>query len=228
MATREKLTQQISHIQDEILLLGSMVQNATFKAIESLKNRDAHSARLIYDDDIRINDKRYAIENAILILFATQQPLARDLRQLAAMLEISTELERMGDYAKGIAKVTIRLKDTVVDIPIHDLERMATLAMDMLQRALTAFTTTDLKMAMSLPQEDDQVDDLYNRIYHMLVDSMLANPDRIDATNHVMWVAHNLERLADRVTNICERTIFIATGELYEVDQSYDESEENL
>jgi phosphate transport system protein len=225
MPTRDRLTHQINNIQDEILLLGSMVEQATLKSVQTLKLRDLKTARQVYDDDSRLNEKRFAIENAVLIIFATQQPMARDLRQLAAMLEVSTELERMGDYAKGIAKVTLRLKDAEVVTPITELEQMADQAISMLHRGLQAFVTSDLKLAMSIPPEDDQVDVLYNQVYRKLIDQMMANPSSIDACNLLMWVAHNLERLADRVTNICERTIFIATGELYEVDGSDDEDE---
>ena len=225
MPTRDRLTRQIQNVQDEILLLGSMVEQAMEKAMSALKNRDPRAARQIYEDDLAINEKRFSIENAVLILFATQQPMARDLRQLAAMLEVSTELERMGDYAKGIAKVTIRLGDADIHIPIRELEQMTEQANSMLRRALPAFIAGDHNVAMKLVAEDDEVDKLYNQVYHALVETMIANPDTIDQANLLMWVAHNLERMADRVTNICERTVFIATGELLEVDQSYDEDE---
>lgn len=225
MPTRDWLTQQIQNVQDEILLLGSMVEQAMEKSIAALKNRDPRAARQIYEDDLAINEKRFSIENAVLILFATQQPMARDLRQLAAMLEVSTELERMGDYAKGIAKVTIRLGDADIPIPWDEIERMTKQANSMLRRALPAFIAGDHNEAMKLVAEDDEVDKLYNQVYHFLVNHMIANPDTIDQANLLMWVAHNLERMADRVTNICERTVFIATGELLEVDQSYDEDD---
>lgn len=223
---RETLDRQLHHLQDEILLLGSMVEQAMLNAVDALKNRDIQAARQIYEDDILINEKRFAIENAILILIATQQPIARDLRQLAAILEVITDLERMGDYAKGIAKVTIKLEDSDISIPHRDLCHMAELAVSMLHRALSAFIVENQKLATSIPLEDDEVDDLYHKVYKGVVSAMLANPEIIDQANLIMWVAHNIERMADRVTNICERTVFIVTGELLEFESSDDEDSE--
>lgn len=223
---RETLDRQIHHLQDEVLLLGSMVEQAMLKAVDALTKRDVETARRIYKDDRLINEKRYAIENAILILIATQQPMARDLRLLAAILEVITELERMGDYAKGIAKVTMRLGDASINFNMREFSRMAELAIDMLHRALGAFITDNAQQAYDIPSEDDAVDELYNKVYRNLVSSMIANPEVIDHANLLMWVAHNIERMADRVTNICERTVFITTGELLEMDTDDEEETE--
>lgn len=223
---RDTLDRQIHHLQDEVLLLGSMVEQAMLKAVDTLKRRDSIVAKHILRDDQLINEKRYAIENAILILIATQQPMARDLRQMAAILEVITELERMGDYAKGIAKVTIRLGDSPINVGMADILRMTDLAISMLHRALGAFINENAAQAHEIPKEDDQVDALYNQVYRDLVAFMISNPEQIDQANLMMWVVHNLERLADRVTNICERTVFIATGELMEMDTEDDEEEE--
>ncbi len=223
---RETLDRQMHHLQDEVLLLGSMVEDATMKAMDALKNRDLRSARQVYAHDQVINEKRYAIENAILIIMATQQPMAHDLRVLAAYLEITGELERMGDYAKGIGKVTLNLGDAPTPIPLQDLERMAGIGVSMLHDALGAFIAENAQLAYQIPQADDEVDELYNRVYHALVNAMIANPETIDHANHLMWAAHNLERLADRVSNICERTVFVATGELLELEPPEDEEEE--
>ncbi|MDF1519372.1 MAG: phosphate signaling complex protein PhoU [Brevefilum sp.] len=220
---RQTLDREIQHLQDEVLLLGSMVEQAMLNAIDTLKHRDKKAARLVYLDDERINEKRYAIENRVLILFATQQPIAHDLRLLAAILEVITELERMGDYAKGIAKIAVRISDDETPIPIREITRMGDLAVSMLHRALSAFINEDVNMAYRIPKEDDLVDDLYNQVYHKNVNAMIANPEIIDHSSYIMWVVHNIERMADRVTNICERTIFIATGELLEIDISDDE-----
>ncbi|KUK46259.1 MAG: Phosphate-specific transport system accessory protein PhoU [Anaerolinea thermophila] len=220
---RQTLDREIHHLQDEVLLLGSMVEQAMLNAIDTLKQRDKKAARLVYFDDERINEKRYAIENRVLILFATQQPIAHDLRLLAAILEVITELERMGDYAKGIAKITVRISDDETPIPIREITRMGDLAVSMLHRALSAFINEDVNMAYRIPKEDDLVDNLYNQVYHKNVNAMIANPEIIDQSSYIMWVVHNIERMADRVTNICERTIFIATGELLEIDISDDE-----
>jgi phosphate transport system protein len=223
---RETFDRQIHQLQNEVLLLGSMVEQAILSALDALRLRDIGTAHKIIEDDTFINEKRFAIENAILILIATQQPIARDLRMLAATLEIITELERMGDYAKGIAKVIIRLGDSTIPIPIRDLNKMAELAVSMLHRALGAFIAEDASTASQIPLDDDAVDGLYHKIYHNLVAAMIADPATIDHTNLLLWVAHNLERTADRATNICERTVFIATGELLEIESSDDEDSE--
>jgi phosphate transport system protein len=222
---RETLDRQIHHMQEEVLLLGSMVEQAMLKSVEALKHRDFEAAKRIYRDDRLVNEKRYAIENAILILMATQQPMARDLRLLAAILEVITELERMGDYAKGIAKITNRLGDADIPVNMLDFSEMAAKAVSMLHRGLGAFTEGNPQLAYAIPAEDQVVDDLYNQVHRSLISSMIANPAIIDQANLLMWVAHNIERMADRVTNICERTVFIATGELMEMDT--EDEEEN-
>ncbi len=223
---REGFDRQIEKIKNETLLLGSMVEQAVIHAITSLLKRDISGAKNTYQHDLLINEKRFAIENAILITLATQQPMARDLRLLASLLEISTELERMGDYAKGIAKVAIKLDGSTLELPNNDLQQMCELAVAMLHRAMVAFVEEDVDTALSIPKDDDAIDDLYNKIYRYAVHQMIENPSLIDHANHIMWVAHNLERLADRVINICERTVFLATGELMEIDSSDDEEEQ--
>jgi phosphate transport system protein len=224
---RQTLDREIHHLQDEVLLLGSMVEQAMLNAIDALKRRDHEAARRVYHGDELINEKRYAIENRVLILFATQQPIAHDLRLLAAILEVITELERMGDYAKGIAKISVKIGEDDTPIPVREISRMGDLAVGMLHRALGAFIAEDVNAANRIPQDDDQVDELYGQIYRKNVEAMIANPDIIDHSNYIMWVVHNIERMADRVTNICERTIFIATGELLEIDASDDEWDDN-
>ncbi len=149
--------------------------------------------------------------------------MARDLRFLAAILEVITELERIGDYAKGISRVNILLGEEPIDAPMGDFEIMAERGLSMLHRALSAFINKDPEAARLIPPEDDEIDDLYNHIYHELIERMIQNPTFIDRANHLIWAAHNLERMADRVTNICERIIFVATGEIRELDHSDDE-----
>jgi phosphate transport system protein len=223
---RNTMDHQLHQLEDEVLLLGSMVEQAVLKSVDALKLRDISIAHKIIIDDHLINEKRFAIENNILIIIATQQPMAKDLRLLTAMLEVITELERMGDYAKGIGKVVIRLEDSTIPVPIREISQMADLAVSMLHRALGAFIAENPSVAVTIPKEDDAVDGLYNRIYSNVVSTMIANPETIDHANLILWVAHNLERMADRVTNICERTVFITTGELLELDESDDEDSE--
>jgi phosphate transport system protein len=221
--TRELLNQHIHQLQDEVLLLGSMIEQAILNSVDTLKQRDTEKALKIIENDQLINDKRFAIENAILILIATQQPMAHDLRLLAAMLEIDTELERMGDYAKSIARIVTRLGDVQVPIPMREIERMTEVGVSMLHRALGAFIAEDAATAYQIPKEDDEVDALFNRANRNLVVSMIANPEMIDVISLLLWVIHNLERVADRVINICERTVFICTGELIELASNDEE-----
>lgn len=217
---RETFERELQELKYELLILGSIVEQAVRGAVEALKLRDLDSARRIYAGDQIINEKRYEIEQNCLILIATQQPMARDLRMLAAILEVNTELERIGDYAKGICKINLMLGSEPLVKPLIDIPKMADLGLDMLHRALGAFIAGDADTARTIPNEDDQVDELYNRVYNDLLKMMFTNPEIIPRANFLIWVAHNLERLADRVTNICERTVFLATGEIIELDMA--------
>ncbi len=212
----------MSQLKAEILILGSMVEQSTLGAVNALVHNDLDAARAIYHNDHSINDRRYAIENAVLGQIATQQPMAHDLRLLAAMLYVVDELERMGDYAKGIAKITLKIADADIFVPAIEFHNMASLGIGMLHGSLTAFIDENLKLARQIPYEDDQVDELYNLIYQKIVKGMIADPETIDQANNLLWVAHNLERLADRAVNICERALFICTGELFDMDADED------
>lgn len=223
---RKSFESDIQHLKDELLLLGSMVEQSTLDAVEALKKRDLQASRRIYETDLKINAKRYAIEEQVMVLIATQQPMAHDLRLLASILEVAGELERMGDYAKGIATINARMGEQPLLKPLVDVPRMAQIGTSMLHRALTAFVNEDAETARQIPAEDDEVDLLYNQVYRELMTFVLENPKNIERANWLLWVAHNLERLADRVTNICERTIFIVTGEIKEIKSSYDELKE--
>ena len=220
---RKTFESEIQHVKDEVLVLGSMVEHALLGAVEALKKRDIKAAERIFVEDNQINKKRFEIENKLMVLIATQQPMAHDLRLLASTLEIISELERMGDYAKGIANINIRMGDASLLKPLIDIPRMAEKGADMLHRSLTAFVNEDVEAAKTLPIEDDEVDALYNQIYRELMTFIIADPKNIERANWLLWVAHNLERFADRVTNICERTIFIATGEMAEIKSTDDE-----
>jgi phosphate transport system protein len=214
---RKTFEHELQQVKDEILMLGSMVEQAVLDAMESLKKRDIKASKMIYEQDRIINEKRFAIENQCMILIATQQPMARDLRLLASMLDVASELERMGDYAKGVATINIRMGDQLLLKPLIDLPRMAAKGADMLHRALTAFMNDDVETARAIPQEDDEVDALYDQIYRELMIFVIADPKVIERANMLLWAAHNMERLADRVTNICERTVFVVTGEIKEL-----------
>lgn len=220
---RKTFESEIQDVKDQVLVLGSMVEEAILNTVDALKKRDIKASEKILDNDKLINKKRFDIENQLMILIATQQPMAHDLRLLASTMEIISELERMGDYAKGIANINIRMGGESLIKPLIDIPRMAQKCADMLHRALTAFVHEDLETAQALPIEDDEVDALYNQIYRELMMFIIQDPKNIERANWLLWVSHNLERVADRVTNICERTIFIATGEMTEIKSTDDE-----
>lgn len=223
ISPRETLDRAIKKLLNEILIQGSMVENAIKESVDALINRDVEQAKVIYEGDRQINKKQFEIEESVITLIATQQPMARDLRLLTAILEVTTELERMGDYAKGIARITVRLGQEILLEPISEIPPMAEVCVDLLDRALHAFVDKDAEAARTIPKEDDKVDAFYNRIYRELMNHMIADPSTIDQANHLLWVAHNLERVADRVTNVCERIVFVVTGELLEMDRTDDE-----
>lgn len=215
---REVFDQKLQALQDDILVLGSMVENVLVDSVAALKRRDLEGSRQLIAQDRLINEKRFSIEADALVLIATQQPMASDLRILAAILVIATELERIGDYAKGISRINLMIGEDPLIKPLIDVPRMAEKARTMLNRALDAFVRQDAALARAIPAEDEEVDHLYDQIYRELITFILADPRNIDQANYLLWVAHNLERAADRVTNICERVIFSVTGEMVEMD----------
>jgi len=215
---RKTFEEALQRLQDEVLVLGSMVEQALIDSVGVLKRRDMEGARRLIAGDRLINEKRFAIEADALALIATQQPMAGDLRTLAAVLEIITELERMGDYAKGIARVNLMIGEEPLIKPLIDVPRMAEKARDMLHRALEAFTRRDAALARAIPAEDEEMDALYDQVYRELLTYIMADPHTINQATYLLWVAHNLERTADRVTNICERVVFTVTGEMMEMD----------
>ncbi len=215
---RETLAREIQHLEDEVLILGTMVEDALLASIGVLKKRDMDGARSLIAKDIDINARRYAIEDRTLALIALQQPVAGDLRVLAAILEIVTELERIGDYAKGIAKISLLIGEQPLLKPLVDIPLMAEKALSMLRGALAAFIERDVETARAIPALDDEVDQLYNQVYRELITYILADPTCLEQANYLLWAAHNLERAADRVSNICERILFTVTGEFSEFD----------
>ncbi len=215
---REMLDSEIKRLQGEVLKLGEMVERSILEAVDSLKRRDFEASRRIIADDQAINEKRFAIEADTLVVIATQQPMASDLRFLAAILEVVTELERIADYAKGIAKINLLIGERPLIKPLIDIPRMAQKAADMLHQALEAFVQKDVEKARAIPKEDDEMDALYDQVYRELMTYVISNPANIEQANYLLWVAHNLERAADRVTNICERVLFTTTGEMKELD----------
>jgi phosphate transport system protein len=215
---RESFERDLQRLQDETLALGSRVENALTESVEVLKRRDMEGSRRLITQDRLINEKRFAIEDEALTLIATQQPMAIDLRFIAAILDITHELERIGDYAKGIAKINMMIGEKPLLKPLVDIPHMAAKTRDMLRRALEAFVRQDADLARAIPDEDDEVDALYNQVYRELITYLVDDPSAIEQANFLLWVAHNLERSADRVTNICERVVFTVTGDIVELD----------
>jgi phosphate transport system protein len=218
--TRTLYDQHLAAIQEETLLMGGMVRSAMDRAMQALRERDLELGQQVIHDDIKINDKRYDVEEKCLELIATQQPLASDLRTIVSVLHISVDLERMGDHAEGIAKVATMLAD---EPPVKEyirIPQMADIAGRMLEAGLEAFRDRDADRARAICDDDDEVDALYDAVYRDLIMIMVNQPDSIERATHLTWVAHNLERIADRVTNICERVVYLVEGRFRELNVS--------
>jgi len=218
--TRTVFDRHLAEIQEEMLVIADMVETAIQRSLEALKGRDVELARQVIADDVKINQKRYDAEERCLELIATQQPLASDLRTIVAVLHIIVDLERMGDHAEGIAKLAVLLADEPPLKPYVDLPRMADIASQMMRESLEAFKHRDAEQARAIIDRDDEVDALYDQVYRELLTYMIGDPRTIERATHLIWVAHNLERIADRVTNICERVVFLVTGKIEELNVS--------
>jgi phosphate transport system protein len=216
--TRQSFDRELQRIQDEILALASLAEEALVQSVQALKKRDFGLSRRLIAADRAINERRFALEEDVMTLIATQQPMAGDMRLLAAVFEIATELERIGDYAKGIARINLMIGEQPLVKPLIDLPVMADRARDMLHDALQAFVQRDVELARAIPPRDDEVDALYNQVYRELLSYIMEDPHVIEQANYLLWAAHNLERSADRAINICERVVFTVTGELAELD----------
>ena len=217
---RTEFHRDLSALEDELLTLGGMVEKAIAKSLDALKNRDLALAEEVIREDDVIDEMRFALEEKSIDLIATQQPLAGDLRILVTVLHVAVELERMGDYAEGIAKIAVMMGEEPPLKPLIDIPRMADRSMDMLRRSLDAFVDRDTASAYQICEDDDEVDALYEQVYRELLTYMIADPAAIRRATFLLWVAHDLERIADRTTNIAERVIFLVTGRLTETGVS--------
>lgn len=215
--TRTVFTQSMQEMQEEMLSLGSMVEKAVARSVEALRTQNVELAQQVIEYDEEINAVRWKIEENSTLLIATQAPLARDLRYIFAVMHIATELERMADYAQGIAKLTLLIVDEPLLKPLVDLPKMADVGRELLMEALDAFIEQDAERARQIARRDDEVDRLYEQVYRELLTFMISDPSTVPRATHLLWVAHNLERIADRVTNICERTVFSVTGDIEEM-----------
>jgi phosphate transport system protein len=210
--TRRLFEQHLRELQDHVLAMGSMVETALYRSMDALKNRDMDLAKRVMADDHLIDEKRYEIEEECIDLIVTQQPMASDLRIIIAVLNIIVDLERIGDHAEGIGKITKIIGDEPPLKPLVDLPRMAEMTGSMLRRVLEAFINHDAETARQICAEDDAIDNLYDQVFRELLFFMAEDPKTITRATRLIWVAHNLERSADRVTNIGERIIFVVTG----------------
>lgn len=220
MEIRTDFHKKLRKIQDDVILLGSMVEKATARSVDALKKRDLNLAREIIADDADVNRKRYIIEEKCIQLIATQQPMAGDLRAIIGLLNIVSEIERIGDHAEGIARIVVMIGDEPPLKPLIDIPRMAELVNDMLHRSLDALINRDAALARDIANLDDQVDELYDQVFRELLLFMVEDPRTVTRATRLIWVAHNLERSADRVTNICERIVYMVTGKMEEINVS--------
>ncbi len=217
---REQFQRQIAALYDEVIEMGSMVERAVDYAMQALMDRDVAMARRVIDDDKDINAVGYHLQNACISLLAQQAPMAGDLRVIVSVTAIMSDLERMGDHAEGIGRIVIMMQDEPLVKPLIDLPIMASRAKDMLRNSIQAFVDQDTDAAYRVGAADDEVDKLYDQIYADLIQVMISDPTTIEPSTHLLWVAHNLERIADRATNIAERTVYSATGMLPQMDVS--------
>jgi len=220
MEIRTNYHKKLRLIQDDILAMGSMVEKAIINSVEALKNRNLELAQQIITGDQKVNQKRFEIEDKCTQLIATQQPMAGDLRAIICVLNIITEIERIGDYAEGIANIVIEIGNEPPLKPLIDIPRMADKVVDMLHRGLDALVNRDADAAKQIANEDDEVDNLYDQVFRELLTFMIEDPKTITRATRLIWVAHDLERSADRVTNICERVVYLVTGKMEEIGAS--------
>ena len=216
--TRELFEKRLREMQDDVLIMGSMVEKAIQRSVDALRTRDRELSDAVITDDAAINAKRYEIEEKCIHTIALQQPMAADLRVLVAILFIATELERMADHAEGIGRINLMLGDEQLPPSINDIVEMGRMAGDMLRRSITAFVERDAPAARAICDEDDRIDALYDSSYHALIQQVIHTPSELQTVTYMIWTSHNLERIADRVTNICERVIFMVTGQLEEIN----------
>lgn len=218
--TRVAYHKALEELENELMVMGEMVAKAIKDSIEALKKRDFEMSKGIVKNDLLINKKRFEIEERCLQMIATQQPMGVDLRTIAAILSIITDLERIGDHAEGNAKINLLIGNEPLVKPLIDVPRMTEKGLSMLDRVLKAFISRDAAQARAICDEDDEVDALYDQIYRELLLLMIEDPKKIEGATYLIWLAHNLERIADRVTNIAERVVFMVTGKMEEVNVS--------
>jgi len=211
---RQAFKEQVEELLDDLLLMGQMVSHALDLSIQALVRQDTKLAQQVIDGDVDVNAAQHEIDEKCLVLIATQQPMASDLRTLLAVTNIAAELERIGDYPGGIAKLVLRVGGRPLIKPLIDIPRMADQSRQMLTGVLQAFADQDAEAACQIAASDTVVDNLYSQVADDLLAIMQKDPQTIAQATYLLWVAHNLERIADRTTNIAERIVFVVSGEV--------------
>ena len=212
LSPRASFDRDLAELQEEIITLSSMVEKAISKSVDALSSRNVKVSQEVIAQDDLIDNKRHEIEDKCIALIARQQPLAGDLRQIVAFLHITVDLERMGDYAEGIGKIGLMMDEQPMIQPLINIPKMCELATDMLRRSLEALIKRDVTIAQQVYDDDDTVDNLYDQIYHELILIMVKDPKTIERATFLIWAAHDLERVADRATNIAEQVMYLVTG----------------
>lgn len=219
--SRSILDQELAKVRDNILRLTSMVDTAIDQAMIALSGRDVVLAQNVIVGDNEINHLRYTIEEECLRILATQAPTATDLRTVVAAIHVAVELERVGDYASGIARLVERMEEEAEIDTLHKLPKMAKRARQMVQDSIQAYVDRDAEQAHALIKQDDKIDKQYNKLFRETLQEM-QDDDYIRRATFLLWAGHNLERMGDRATNIAERVIFMLTGEYVEITADID------
>lgn len=214
--SRSSLDRDLMALRDNVLRLSSLVDAAIQQALRALRQQDIGLAHHVVDNDLRINKLRYQIEEDAYHLIARQQPTARDLRGIIASIHIAIELERIGDYAAGIGTLVIQMSNDALLKPLVDIPRMVDISRQMLRTALNAYVHWDEEQARKTILRDQEIDVLDDRVYHELITLMVEDKRNIGRATFMLWISHNVERIGDRITNICERTIYMVTGEIFQ------------
>jgi len=218
--TRELFHRELADLQDEVLVLGSMTEKAIMDSMEALRDGDLLWSQRIIEDDRHINAKRFAIEERVIFVIGSQQPMATDLRSLVSMLFIVTDLERMADHAEGISRINTLMQEEALPRRLGYIPAMADRSVQMLRDSLKAYIDHDIEAARRICEADDEVDRLQDSVYAECIRQMVEDPASIQRNTYLLWTSHNLERIADRCTNICERVIYLVTGKIEEINVS--------
>ena len=219
MATRQQFDNSLEELRQRILELGTLVEQRIALAVETLYSQNLEKANSVIAGDLQLNQLQSLIEEKYILLIATQQPLARDLRKVVAGFKISMYLERMGDLAVDVAKVTIRIGKEKLIKPLIDIPRMSTLVQDMIARGLTAYIHEDPAIAQEMSEIDHQVDHLYSQIFRELLVLMMSDPKTINQANYLLFAARFMERMGDYCTNIAEEIVYTVTGNRPDLNQ---------